>query len=80
MIKNVKIKIKDFFGTFPTLSEITIPEFDPVIIPIIRRVMPNIIAQDIIGVSPMTGPISDIFTLRVKYKESLEDDKNDEDS
>jgi hypothetical protein len=31
---------------------------------IVRRVMPSIIANDIIGVAPMTGPVGDIFGLR----------------
>ncbi len=35
-----------------------------VILPYIRRVMPAIMAKDIIGVQPMTGPIGKIFTLR----------------
>lgn len=33
-----------------------------VILPIIRRVMPTIIAQDIMGVQPMSGPIMDVLT------------------
>jgi hypothetical protein len=41
---------------------------DSVIIPAIRRVMPRVIAEDIIGVSPMQAPASDIFSLRVNYK------------
>ena len=32
-----------------------------------RRVMPNIIAQDIVGVSPMTGPVGRIFALNNRY-------------
>ena len=35
-----------------------------VLLPIIRRVMPSIIANDIIGVSPMTGPTAGLFGLR----------------
>jgi hypothetical protein len=35
-----------------------------VLLPIIRRTLPNIIANDIIGVSPMTGPTAGIFGLR----------------
>lgn len=35
---------------------------------LVRKVMPGIIAKDIIGVSPMTGPVGQIFTLRTKYK------------
>jgi hypothetical protein len=38
-----------------------------VILPLIRRVMPSIIAQDIIGVSPMTGPTGSIFAMRSNY-------------
>lgn len=34
---------------------------------IVRRVMPTIIANDIVGVSPMTGPIGDIFMLKERY-------------
>jgi len=39
-----------------------------VILPIIRRVMPTVIANEIVGVQPMAGPVSQIHTLRVKYK------------
>lgn len=34
-----------------------------VLLPIIRRVMPTLIANDIIGVAPMTGPVSNIFDI-----------------
>jgi hypothetical protein len=40
-----------------------------VLIPLIRRVMPSVIAQDIIGVSPMIGPAGSIFSLRARYFE-----------
>ena len=38
-----------------------------VILPIIRRVMPTVIANEIVGVQPMTGPVGQIHTLRVRY-------------
>ena len=38
-----------------------------VILPVIRRVMPSVIANEIIGVQPMTGPVGQIHTLRVRY-------------
>ena len=38
-----------------------------VILPVIRRVMPTVIANEIVGVQPMAGPVSQIHTLRVKY-------------
>tara|TARA_R110000765_G_scaffold156652_1_gene259632 strand:+ start:3969 stop:5126 length:1158 start_codon:yes stop_codon:yes gene_type:complete len=41
-----------------------------VILPIIRRVMPTVIANEIIGVQPMTGPVGQIHTLRVRYADT----------
>ena len=42
-----------------------------VILPVIRRVMPTVIANEIVGVQPMTGPVSQIHTLRVRYSDSV---------
>ena len=42
-----------------------------VILPVIRRVMPTVIANEIVGVQPMTGPVAQIHTLRVRYADSL---------
>jgi Major capsid protein Gp23 len=42
-----------------------------VILPVIRRVMPTVIANEIIGVQPMTGPVSQIHTLRVRYTDNV---------
>lgn len=41
-----------------------------VILPVIRRVMPTVIANDLVGVQPMTGPVGQIHTLRVRYAEA----------
>jgi hypothetical protein len=41
--------------------------FDPVLISLVRRAMPNLIAYDICGVQPMTGPTGLIFALRSQY-------------
>jgi hypothetical protein len=41
--------------------------FDPVLISLIRRSMPNLIAYDIAGVQPMTGPTGLIFAMRSRY-------------
>ncbi len=41
--------------------------FDPVLISLIRRSMPNLIAYDICGVQPMSGPTGMIFAMRSKY-------------
>jgi hypothetical protein len=42
-----------------------------VILPVIRRVMPTVIANEIVGVQPMTGPVAQIHTLRVRYADSV---------
>jgi len=42
-----------------------------VILPVIRRVMPTVIANEIIGVQPMTGPVGQIHTLRVRYADNF---------
>ena len=42
-----------------------------VILPVIRRVMPTVIANEIVGVQPMTGPVGQIHTLRVRYADSF---------
>ncbi len=42
-----------------------------VILPVIRRVMPTVIANELIGVQPMTGPVGQIHTLRVRYASSF---------
>ena len=48
-----------------------------VILPVIRRVMPTVIANEIVGVQPMTGPVGQIHTLRVRYSDA---DTNSADS
>ncbi len=44
-----------------------------VILPVIRRVMPTVIANELVGVQPMTGPVGQIHTLRVRYASALTD-------
>jgi hypothetical protein len=44
-----------------------IDTFDPVLISLVRRSMPNLIAYDIAGVQPMTGPTGLIFAMRARY-------------
>ena len=41
--------------------------FDPVLISLVRRSMPNLVAYDICGVQPMTGPTGLIFAMRARY-------------
>lgn len=41
--------------------------FDPILISMIRRAMPNLVAYDLAGVQPMTGPTGLIFAMRSRY-------------
>lgn len=43
-----------------------------VILPVIRRVMPTVIANELVGVQPMTGPVGQIHTLRVRYSDTYD--------
>lgn len=44
-----------------------VSNYDPVLISLVRRSMPNLIAYDMCGVQPMTGPTGLIFAMRPKY-------------
>lgn len=54
------------FGSGATASG-PVAGYDPVLISLVRRSMPNLIAYDIAGVQPMTGPTGLIFAMRSKY-------------
>ena len=47
-----------------------IGRFDPVLISLVRRAMPNLIAYDVCGVQPMSGPTGLIFAMRSKFGQS----------
>jgi len=47
-----------------------VAKFDPVLISLVRRAMPNLIAYDICGVQPMSGPTGLIFAMRSQYANS----------
>lgn len=42
-------------------------EFRDIIIPMIRKTLPSLMANDIVGVQPMTGPSGLIFSMKAKY-------------
>src|SRR6056300_1818096 len=44
-----------------------VANFDPVLISLIRRAMPNLVAYDLAGVQPMNGPTGLIFAMRSRY-------------
>ena len=54
-------------GSSSTASDGAIDIFDPVLISLVRRSMPNLIAYDICGVQPMSGPTGLIFAMRPRF-------------
>ena len=50
-----------------TASDGSVDIFDPVLISLVRRAMPNLIAYDICGVQPMTGPTGLIFAMKSRF-------------
>jgi Major capsid protein Gp23 len=59
--------ISETSGALPTSLAGGVQNYDPVLISLVRRAMPNLIAYDICGVQPMTGPTGLIFALRPEY-------------
>ena len=54
-----------------TTSAGNVATLNRVILPVIRRVMPTVIANELVGVQPLTGPVGQIHTLRVRYSDTV---------
>jgi hypothetical protein len=54
----------------PANSTADMTSYNPVLISLVRRAMPNLVAYDIAGVQPMTGPTGLIFAMRTKYEDT----------
>ena len=55
-------------GMSPVIGgEGSVAGFDPILISLVRRSMPNLMAYDVCGVQPMTGPTGLIFAMRARY-------------
>jgi len=72
ILENTKRYLKENASAGSTASG-NIATLNRVILPVIRRVMPTVIANELVGVQPMTGPVGQIHTLRVRYAQSLTD-------
>ena len=66
VLENTRKYLKEAATTGASSSG-NIATLNRVILPVIRRVMPTVIANEIVGVQPMQGPVSQIHTLRVRY-------------
>jgi hypothetical protein len=72
ILENTRKYLKENASAGSTASG-NIATLNRVILPVIRRVMPTVIANELVGVQPMTGPVGQIHTLRVRYAQSLQD-------
>ena len=75
ILENTKKYLKENASSGSTVSG-NIATLNRVILPVIRRVMPTVIANELVGVQPMTGPVGQIHTLRVRYAQSLTDNSS----
>jgi hypothetical protein len=72
ILENTRKYLKENASPGSTVSG-NIATLNRVILPVIRRVMPTVIANEIVGVQPMTGPVGQIHTLRVRYASTMTD-------
>ena len=72
ILENTRKYLKENATAGSTASG-NIATLNRVILPVIRRVMPTVIANELVGVQPMTGPVGQIHTLRVRYANNLTD-------
>jgi hypothetical protein len=72
ILENTKKYLRENASSGSTVAG-NIATLNRVILPVIRRVMPTVIANELVGVQPMTGPVGQIHTLRVRYAQSLTD-------
>src|SRR6056300_754533 len=70
VLENTKRYLQEAATTGATSSG-NVATLNRVILPVIRRVMPTVIANEIVGVQPMQGPVGQIHTLRVRYAETV---------
>jgi hypothetical protein len=72
ILENTRSYLKESATAGATMSG-NIATLNRVILPVIRRVMPTVIANELVGVQPMSGPVSQIHTLRVRYGTGMTD-------
>ncbi len=72
ILENTRKYLKENASAGTTVSG-NIATLNRVILPVIRRVMPTVIANELVGVQPMTGPVGQIHTLRVRYANTMTD-------
>ena len=75
LLENTELALKEESAQFGSLTEnnqttAAVSNFNPVLISLVRRAMPNLIAYDVAGVQPMSGPTGLIFAMKSRYNDS----------
>ena len=75
LLENTELALKEESAQLGSLTEnnqttAAVSNFNPVLISLVRRAMPNLIAYDIAGVQPMSGPTGLIFAMKSRYNDS----------
>ena len=71
VLENAKTYLTETAAAGTTMAG-NIATLNKFILQVIRRVMPTVIANELVGVQPMTGPVGQIHTLRVRYAETFD--------
>ena len=66
-MKQDRMALNETSDNGPTNVAGGVQNFDPILISLVRRSLPNLIAYDVAGVQPMTGPTGLIFAMRARY-------------
>lgn len=71
VLENAKRHLSEAASTGATGAG-SVATLNKVMLPLIRRVLPSVIANELVGVQPMTGPVGQIHTLRVRYADTAD--------
>ena len=83
VLENQEIALKEegmLQEAAPTNNTANASNWNPVLIALVRRAMPNLMAYDICGVQPMTGPTGLIFAMKSRYKSTKAGANNNDNS
>ena len=74
LLENTELALKEESAQLGSLTEnnqttAAVSNFNPVLISLVRRAMPNLIAYDVAGVQPMSGPTGLIFAMKSRYND-----------
>ena len=78
LLENTEVAIKQESAQGSFLSENNntaggaLTNYDPILISLVRRAMPNLVAFDVAGVQPMTGPTGLIFAMKSRYNDTTD--------